>query len=535
MRNEFFRPSPAILVVRYLQVFIVLNILVGIVVLTVPDFPYELANIRNWQILLTAACLGHIVYHRQAINDYAEVVIPRPWFYFFSASVLVSYLMSSYLHLYGFKLSGMDFSIFDWMLYNTTHRQFMVAPLCGNCNHFGVHPSYIMLPLVYIHQLWPSPLMLQTVQALSVWGAGFLVWKIAKFYRLPDLLALLLTIAFWTNAWTGTIVNLGFHLEVFYLPVGLYLVWAWLNQKNIQLLLATLLFLSIKEDAAFYLCGMFVGALLFERQRLRQAITMLTITIVFAAINFLIAQPYFLSFGNAEHPHYLGRFWGPYGSSKAEIAITILTSPIRVFMDVVTSRWYWLYGSAFFIPLLAPHALVAALPLLIIYGTATGETVLRHFSMYYSAPLLPFLFWGFCEGSARLFRHTKTLTAKQRSLRFAVIVLATISFSLFGGSYLRFPAIQSEILQDMRIVRADASFEGRLVCAQIILHPHLPYRWNLAALDVSCWQNDDALILIHPNLSLVAQSIANYPALRANTEILRVLPGGTEIRRRSRD
>lgn len=528
MPHKFLTPTPSELITRYLICFSVLNIFIGPVALLVNGWPYELANIRNWQIPLTLACVLHVIWHKQNLTDYMQVKLSKKILNVFSASILISYLFASYMHLYGFKLNGMDFSIFDWMLYNTSHREFMVAPLCNNCNHFGVHPSYIMLPLVYLHRLWTSPLMLQTVQALCAWGAGLILWRIAKWYMLGDLLALLLCIAFWTNSWTGSILITGFHLEVFYLPVGLYLVYAWLTRSRLHTWIAAFLFLSIKEDAAFYLSAMMIGTLLFERTRWRESLAVLATTLVVAIINFKMAQPYFLSFDQVEHPLYLLRFWGAYGNSKQEILWTMATSPWRVFVDIISSRWYWLYGAAFFIPLLAPRALFAALPILILYGTATGVASLRNYSMYYSAPLLPFLFWGFVEGTSRLLTADRTA---YRPSTYAIVILATISFCFVGGGYLRFPRAETAVLQDMRELRADPGFADKTFCVQPILHPHLPYEWNLQGLDASCLGDKDNLVIIHPRLSRTPLGDDEYHQLLQMTESVRELAGGTNIRR----
>src|SRR5262245_6401953 len=44
---------------------------------------------------------------------------------------------------YSFAINGVDFSIFDWMLYNTNHGSFGYSPIY-DVNHFGVHATYVL-------------------------------------------------------------------------------------------------------------------------------------------------------------------------------------------------------------------------------------------------------------------------------------------------------------------------------------------------------------------------------------------------------
>jgi len=467
------------------------------------------ASIRNWQIILTLATIVYGFARNITGADLFLLKIPRSLRILFLASALLSMLVSTWSQYFSFHLNGIDFSIFDWMLYNTNHRQFMTSPVC-ECNHFGIHPSYVMLPLAPLHWLWPSPLMLQTVHAVMLWSGVFGVWRLAKLLWPHEVIAALASVAYLTNSWTGGLLNHGFHFEVFLLPFSMLFLVGWQQKKFWKWFLGLLLMLAAREDIAIYMLGFVAGILIGERKRWHDAVQMGIACVVFAFINLRIAQPYFLSLhGDLQQPHYLARFWGFYGNDPRSILVGMVSHPLAVIRDVVTSDWYLFFGSALLVPILSWQLFATFLPILIVYGTATGDWGMRQFAMHYAAPLIPFLFWGLLA-NLQLPYWRKRISYR---IRLMWLAAGCVMLMLFGGGYQKFYAPNFAALAAVEKIKLDPQYLGRPVCVQTALFPHLPYEWDLRPLTAACKALPNAIVIADLSLDPMPMSKAELEAL----------------------
>src|SRR5262249_48379598 len=69
--------------------------------------------------------------------------------------------------------------IFDRMLYETNHGRFMYAPTAG-LNHFGIHPTYVMVPLALLHRAFEGPLLLVLVTFVAIWAGVVPLWILVR-------------------------------------------------------------------------------------------------------------------------------------------------------------------------------------------------------------------------------------------------------------------------------------------------------------------------------------------------------------------
>jgi uncharacterized membrane protein len=457
--------------------------------------PVLLGNVRNSQILVFVFFLLIMMKKRPGLTELiAWRCTPKLWITLGLASLL-SFLATGVTHYLGLRLNGEDFSIFDWMLFNTNHREFMTSPICNMadpldvCHHFAIHPTYIMIPLAFLHRIFQDPLFLIMVHSVALWAAIIPLRALARRFLVHDVLVLAVLLAYLCNAYVGSILNHGFHVEVFFIPFGLALMRAWVERQG-NWWVWLLLFLSVKEDGAFYMIAMACGQMVLQ-PRDRRSYLLLSVSALVLALNLLVVQPYFLRVTGAQVPSYL-RFWGHIGNSKAEIIHFILTQPLAVLTMVLKSHWYILFGTLFFIPLLSPLALAAMAPALLIYGLS-NISHMREYATYYSAPLLPFLFFGLVQGGQRVL---------QGNLRLApgLILVACILFALTGGGYQKFPMIAFQALRDLYEARNYLWTQARpLICAQTLLYPHLPYEWRIQPLSPACMQEPAAFTIFLRN------------------------------------
>ncbi|WP_257457462.1 DUF2079 domain-containing protein [Archangium lipolyticum] len=452
----------------------------------------QLGAPRNWQYLLYPLFLGLLAGYR-ALGGLAEARLSRAWRNALLASALVWCLVCQVWKYRSFAINGVDFSIFDWMLFSTNHGRFMYSPIY-DVNHFGVHPSYVLLPFVPLHRLWESALLLCITTAFVVWASLIPLWRLAMRLVGSEAIALLAGLAFLTSPWVGVLLDGGFRPEVFYPVFGLTLALGWVEQRPAVWIPALVGFLGIKEDASFHASALALGTLVFDRKRWRPALAVLAVSVVLFIVNTRIVQPWALGQTGKLRPGYLG-FWGQYGNSLPEIVLNMLRSPWQVMRDVFTSGWYRMFIPALLLPLFSRQPLVAMLPTLFILGSASYHQM-HEFRTYYPVTLLPFFFWGLLEAYRNLERW---LPAPRRLVLCAV---ALLSFPLWGGAYVRFGPPRTRELSALESAAAKLGAEApEVFYAQTVLFPHLPYRlYPLPLVVHESFTRPGAVVLINPEL-----------------------------------
>lgn len=483
------------------------------------------ANVRNWQILLNAAAIFAVASGR--IDVARDVEIPRSLKAAFVASVGISFASVALLHYWAFEVNGIDFSTFDWMLYNAWHRDFMTSPIC-DCNHMGVHPMWVLAPLVPLHHWVQSPLFSVLLHPLILWSAIFPLWRLGRHYLKSEVLTFLLVMAYVTGSRTGTVLNHSFHPEALYVPVGLYFVWGWVTERRWVWVLAAATFLATKEDGALYLAGFAGSAMLFESSRRRSSALLLVVCVVLFLVNIRVVQPYFLASIERSEPGYVA-FWGRYGRTLPAILIGMAREWPSVLRDVFSGGWIAMVAAAAGLPLLAPQAMLSLAPAIFIHSTSANEHM-RGLHAYYAASVLAFFFWALVQGYARLPAVLSTLRLSAKAPSVMAVIL--LGMCLVGGDYMRFPAprwdavdglkrIEEEVLPPTRI--------GTSVCVQTILFPHLPYEHDLKPLTSACL-GEQSIILVNPSLSPYPHTTEELRGMiaRASAEgrPVREYPGG---------
>jgi uncharacterized membrane protein len=446
-----------------------------------------LANLKI-TLALAYVAIFIFVFYCKKFNNFLQFKFNILHFLIIGLSAALLFIADNVTAYLAFQLNGIDFSIYDHALFNTANSRFMWSNLC-NCNHFAVHPNWILLGLVPLHKIFSSPWFLVILHPLIIVSSLIPLYLLTKFYTATPTLKLVFLVAFIANPWLGSINGYGFHVEAFYLPFGFWFLWAWVSQRNLSLFLFLLLFLSIKEDAAFYTLGFsFFGILFNQRKKISSVIFAISLA-VFLTNQFVVMpairpaewQPNFVS------------FWGHYGNDLESIALNMLKSPWSVLKDILSSQWYLLFASALFLPFLSGHAFAAMLPAMIILGTSLNPNM-RAYGLYYSAPLLPFFFWGLLQALPKL-------TNKLGEKKSASIFLAACTLLLFtrnGSIKLDVPRL--EIYQDLRLILEEQKEFSGTICSQLSLVPHLPYHWDIRALSSECLNIAGAKRLGHLDL-----------------------------------
>ena len=395
------------------------------------------------------------------------------------------FIADSWSRYFAVALSGIDFSIFDWMLVNTWRGNFMFSPLNG-FNHFAIHPSWVFLPLVPLHAFFMHPLFLLTVGAIILWLPAWPLWKLCKHKSLSDLDAGLITLAYLTTPFIDFVVNTGFRIESF-LPLGFFtFLYFWETRNRLGWILGSLFFLSIKEDSGFYLAAFATSQLFYKETRVAGGCLLIG-SLVFVAWTFGFQQPYFLQQTNQIEPGYLG-FWGHYGTTKGEILHTMLTSPQLVLGDILRSGWWRLYGPLLFIPLFSFPMLMLSLPGIFLLGTAASCSAMYGYNHYYASLLCCFALYGMGD-----FLHRAPTLRWQWVARGALFL-----FPLFHAGWLAVSNPDEKTFHALRQARdfLETYYPQVPICVQPIAFPYLGYRLHLQAYDAACLTQEKAMVIM---------------------------------------
>lgn len=495
---------------RFLRAYVVAACAFLMLPALAAPFGKELANVRNWQSAVHVVFLVTAVWKRRQLAGLWGLAVPSRHKGALLAAGLVSFTACVVMHYRAFLVNGIDFSTFDWMLYNTNHGRFMWSPVC-ECTHFGVHTNWFFFALLPVHALFSTPLFFVVLHGVILWSAAVPLWRLAARTTRSDVIALLATVAWLTNAWTGTIINHAFHPEALFVPAAFWLLVGWTERKTGIWVLAAAVFLAVREDAGLYLAAFAVGALLFERDRRRPAAALLLAATVLFLVTTKVVQPTILARDGTAAPGYF-EFWAKYGATPGAALRGMLAQPVTVLRDLATSGLPEILVAAGLLPLLFPQAMIALAPAALLLGTSANPHM-HSYNTYYPAPLLPFLFWGIVQA-----RVPKGVLA-------GVLFL---TMPLVGGDYMKFPLPDAEAEAALQRV-VDAGRPAGRVCAQPILIPHLPYGWDVHVFDEACFADPQATSILSTRLSAWPWTDEQIAGFVARAPLDRTSKGGAGL------
>ncbi len=461
----------------------------------------NMANIRNWQIILTFIFI--LVLFKKRLHPFAIDMDSREQKIAHALFILCgfAFVVSAILQYLSFHTNAYDFTTFDSFLYNTyTGRPFHAA--VWEVNHLFHHQTYNLLLLVPLHYLFHSHYFLLVMYPLIVWSATFPLWRLASHYVENRFIAFLVPLALLTCSWAGRITHTPFHPEAVYLPAGLWFAYGWVKKRPVIWSLAYVFFITTREDGALYFIAFAIGILVFTRENRKPALLIFFSSILMFLVNFGVIKPYLLEVMSItqikNHPL---QDWHQYGDNLTEIVLTMLQNPLPILSEILLhSKWYAFFGSLLFLPFLSKITLLPLFVGMLILGT--GKPDMQAYLQHYSVLLLPFALWGLLEAYAFLKNINRQHHFKipARGLLIAALAL----FSLSGSQYLRFKTPQWAMYKEIRQIEQDLqAIPLSLICVQTTIFPHLAYELyakKIRRISEKCLAKPRAIGLIHPNL-----------------------------------
>lgn len=318
-------------------------------------------SVRSWEVLRAAArvlLVGVVVdprrgeswqraraafeTHRRALLGCALVL---------AALYLAAFKVCQHL---SFRTGAYDLSMYQYAIRNTLHGHFMHA-FGIDRNFFSEHFSPLLLALVPLYALAPSPLTLLVAQSVAVALACVPLYGLAR-RHLPPAAATVVPAVFLSNAFLWRAFVFDFHVELF-APVTVFLAaWAMGRKRWGWFYAACVLSLCVKEDMAVVVLVLAALLLWEDRACWPHALASALLAIGWGILAFTVVIPH--SFPGGVHPnHFLARY-SHLGPSYAGVAAWLFTHPGFVLHRLFSRPVRQLVMSMGLLPLLNPIGLV---------------------------------------------------------------------------------------------------------------------------------------------------------------------------------
>lgn len=418
---------------------------------------------------------------------------------------------TSYARHQAFGSGLADLGIFTNGVSNVARMGFPSSSLKGGASLLADHQDFLLYPLGWIFPLWPSPLFLLLLQALSFTTGGIALFLLGR-QRLGANHALvpLFPLLFWLNGPLRAALRFDVHPEIAMLP--LFLFAAYFLQKRSwwgALLLAAAL--TTKESAGPVACGLGLAWLLCAGPEATRSFTRrLGAGVIALGAGVFYFDAHFVPTLFGVHYAY-SDLYAPLGASPLSVLFSPLTHPALFCQRLFgKARAKFLLGSLLpegFLPLLAPAAFVAAVPGFLMLFLTEGDHRISLGYHYAVEPMVGLLF--------ALPAALERVRLPCRHVGIGLALAALVSFGrsdpYFWREYEATPHLAWVRDEVLPLVRPDAG-----VAASYGFVPHLANRqWVDQLFDV--WNR-----LGYADCVLVDPSVNNTPMSVSDIEMLRV-------------
>lgn len=310
-----------------------------------------------------------------------------------------------------FNYDDYDMAIFANAMWNTAHGHFMFTDIRDGC-YFKDHVPVILLALVPLYRLFPSPLTLLYAQAIML-GAGAVPLFLLARREINGLWGILFALMYLLYPAVGFINLFEFH-DVSFVPVLLLFAFYFFRLKRyVPFLVFAGLGMLCREEVSLTVMMIGVYALI-ARRRWQWIVAPAAAGLVWFLICMHVIIPHFNKGENI-----FGRLYGDMGTTPAEVIKNIITKPgmtlgialkkdMRPGRPPVDKPGY--LGKVFtpvsYLALANPEALLIAAPQFALNLLVDTNRHAPPPTIYfqYTATLIPVLFFSSVLGLARLLR-----------------------------------------------------------------------------------------------------------------------------------
>jgi len=398
--------------------------------------PWQLLKLQRL-LILSGACFAFIgglfvssnsARHRSLLGSKASS-LQRVIREFRLTELLLLLCIAGYILGYGwlaierhnrFNSTGYDLAIKEQVIWNTAHGRFFRSSFEVE-NYFGDHFQPVMLALIPLYLLFPTPVLLLVVQTVALGVGAIPLYRVARRQLDSDWQAVVLAVTYLLYPALGFVNRFDFHPEVLAVPAFLFAYDALERGKTTSASLWLLIPLLSKENLGFSVAAVGLYAA-FVRRRWRFGLTWAGVGVAVS----LLVTVWLIPTVRHEAPDTLLRYsW--LGESFGQIAWTLFAQPAYVWSHLVEPN-----RILYLLQLLVPTGFLAVPGLSELAMAIPGLAVnllADHFYQstiycHYTVSVIPFVFIGAVTGLRRL----RDLLG--RGMDLSVVVLALLPLTL---------------------------------------------------------------------------------------------------------
>ena len=303
-----------------------------------------------------------------------------------------------------FETFGYDLANVSQSIWNTLHgRPMAMTTREGLSSRWGGHFEPILLLLIPIYAIFPTPVTLTVLQAVIVAIGAFPIFWIAQDLLRSDWAGVVFAGVYLMLPALQAATTFDFHGVTLAATFLAFALWALLQKRYLAFAMSSLLAMSCKEDMPLLVLMMGLYILLIQRRWKEGSTTIVVSAAWFIIANFVIIPAYSPIQDNIHIVRYSG-----LGSNLEEVMLSFFEHPLRVliiaFEPPKLLYWVRLTMPVAFTSLLDPTLLLLSLPSLAINTLSSEPTVYRPDTFHYTAPIVPFIAVSSISGIARLSR-----------------------------------------------------------------------------------------------------------------------------------
>jgi uncharacterized membrane protein len=266
----------------------------------------------------------------------------------------------------GFMSHRFDLGNMVQAVWNTAHGRFLEMTMTDGeqLNRLGAHVDPFLAALAPVWWLWPSPLLLTTVQAVALATGALPVYWLARKHTGDGRCGLFLAFAYLLFPAVQWNALNDFHPVTVAIPLLLFCVWFLDEDRPLMGALFAILAATTKEDIPLVVAGIAVWYVVRHRRWLVGGALAL-LGLGWALVDLYVVIPHY---SGGPSPFY-DRL-GSVGGSPTGVVTTLVTHPLRVW-DAMTTGDDLRYLGLLLVPLLFLWALepvlaLAATPVLVV-------------------------------------------------------------------------------------------------------------------------------------------------------------------------
>jgi len=338
----------------------------------------------------------------------SEIAVHWPW-------IVLAVLIALYIAVLGltsierhrrFNSTGYDLAIKEQVIWNTLHGRFFASsPEVDNA--FQDHFQPIMLALVPLYALFPSPQFLIWVQTIGLAAGAIPLFVLARRRLQSPTLALALSAGYLLTPTLGYMNRFDFHPEILAIPAFLAAFEALDRDDWTAASIWLVVPLLSKENLGFTVAAFGLYALVFRRNvKFGLAWTAVGVAISTLTMFWLIPTL-------RDAPSDTLSRYGWLGSSPPQMVKTLLTQPGKVW-DTIADPTRGLYLLQLLLP--TGFLVLIGLPEFLIAVPGLTINLLAHHYLQntiycqYTVPILPFLSIATVMALSRMKRHVPRWT-----------------------------------------------------------------------------------------------------------------------------